>query len=107
MNCPICGKHATLENNLKGVTIAAGIGAGGYMAANSGAAGAVIGSMILPDWERLRVDFSVFWRELQLAELPGMSSEKWSMRISSGITAAILAVILGGLIDEMPKLRFG
>lgn len=48
MNCPICGKHATLENNVKGVTTAAGIGAGGYLAANSGAAGAAIGSLILP-----------------------------------------------------------
>ena len=48
MNCPICGKHATLENNVKGISTAAGIGAGGYLAANSGAAGAAIGSMILP-----------------------------------------------------------
>ena len=43
MNCPICGKHATLENNVKGISTAAGIGAGGYLAANSGAAGAAAG----------------------------------------------------------------
>ena len=48
MICPLCGKHATLENNVKGISTAAGIGAGGYLAANSGAAGATIGSMILP-----------------------------------------------------------
>ena len=44
MNCPICGKHATLENNVKGVTTAAGIGAGGDRAANCGAAGAALGA---------------------------------------------------------------
>ena len=48
MNCPICGKHATLENNVKGISTAAGIGAGGYLAASGSSTGAAIGTAICP-----------------------------------------------------------
>lgn len=48
MICPLCGKHASVVKNLQGITTATGIGTGGFLAANSGAAGAAIGSMILP-----------------------------------------------------------
>ena len=48
MRCPICNQPGTLVNKVRKITTAAGVGAGGYLAANSGAAGAAIGSMILP-----------------------------------------------------------
>ena len=49
MNCPKCGKTATLKHATRKITTAAGIGAGGYVAASSGAlTGAAIGTAILP-----------------------------------------------------------
>ena len=49
MNCPKCGKPATLKCVVRPATTAVGIGAGGYVAlAAGGKTGAVVGSAFCP-----------------------------------------------------------
>lgn len=48
MNCPICGKPASLKSVVRPATTAAGVGAGGYVTASGASAGAAIGSLLGP-----------------------------------------------------------
>ena len=48
MNCPICGKPASLKNVVCPATTAAGIGAGGYVAASGASTGAAVGALFGP-----------------------------------------------------------
>ena len=49
MICPKCGKNASLKHTARKFTTAAGISAGGYVAATTGGkTGAIIGSFISP-----------------------------------------------------------
>lgn len=49
MNCPICGSKCQSVTSVRGVTTLLGTGAGGYVAAATGAkTGAVVGSFFCP-----------------------------------------------------------
>ena len=49
MNCPMCGGKAYPANSIRGPATLIGTGAGGYVAATTGAqTGAMIGSLLCP-----------------------------------------------------------
>lgn len=48
MNCPKCGKAATLKCVVRPATTAAGVGAGGYVALVAGKTGATVGTAFCP-----------------------------------------------------------
>ena len=49
MNCPKCGNKAYIVTTVRGVTTVLGTGAGGYVAATTGAkTGAVVGHLLCP-----------------------------------------------------------
>ena len=48
MNCPKCGKPATLKNVIRPTTTAIGIGTGGYVASTGASTGVAIGSVFGP-----------------------------------------------------------
>ena len=79
MNCPICGKPASLKSVVRPATTAAGIGAGGYVAASGASTGAAVGSLLGPVGTLAGGCSASFWALLP-EELPVTRSVNTSTR---------------------------